>query len=159
VVGKAFHRNRRVKRPEIKHFLWSHGFARMLAPSSNFKLRNMQILPILPGRSIYSAGGGLRVAVTLFRLFLYYPCLLVCPFCPTDTTGNHINNHNHNHNSNLNGMSAAPNFCTSNFARRSMRARLRRNWARRPAYAGSHMVETLKAREHTNTFQGGILAA
>jgi hypothetical protein len=49
-----------VKRPEIKHFLVSHGFTRIRAPSSNFKLRNM-ILPILPGRSIYSAGGGLNL--------------------------------------------------------------------------------------------------
>lgn len=59
VVVQAFHRNGRVKRPEIKHFLWSHGFSRMLAPSLNFKLRIM-IPPILLGRSICCAGGGLK---------------------------------------------------------------------------------------------------
>jgi hypothetical protein len=62
VAMKASHRNRHVKRPEIKHFLVRHGFIRIRAPSSRFKaLRNM-ILPILPGRRIYSApdsaGGG-----------------------------------------------------------------------------------------------------
>jgi hypothetical protein len=52
VVVKGFYRNRRVKRRETKHFLWSHGFPRIVAPLSNFKFGNM-ILPILPGKSIY----------------------------------------------------------------------------------------------------------
>jgi hypothetical protein len=68
----ASHRNRCVKRPEIKHFLVSHFFTRICAPSSNFKLRNM-ILPILLGRSIYSAGGGLTYQTSS----PYFPLLKV----------------------------------------------------------------------------------